>query len=132
MAAAGPPSSVAPVDAFELPSWIGEETVTWVAGDSLGAGHLVRGTLHGPDETTVCDVLAGDHAYPFAALADGLRRDMHQTWSLGQVLLLTYDERLTLAAPGRVVDADLALDSVRRFAKAVGAPPHRFSVTLRL
>ncbi|QIK66442.1 hypothetical protein G7072_08820 [Nocardioides sp. HDW12B] len=132
MPAAGSPTSVAPVDAFELPAWIGEETVTWVAEDSLGAGHLVHGTLHGPTETTVCDVLAGDHAYPSAALDDVLRRDMHQTWSLGQVLLLAYDERLTLAAPGRVVDADLALESVRRFAKAVGAPPRRFSVTLRL
>ena len=80
----------------------------------------------------MCDVLAGDHAYPFAALDDVLRRDVHQAWSLGQVLLLSYGERLTLAAPGRVVDADLALESVRRFAKAVGAPPHRFSVTLRL
>ena len=70
MPGAGPPDSVAPVDAFELPSWIGEETVTWVAGDSLGAGHLVRGTLHGPAESTECDVLAGDHASPFAALDD--------------------------------------------------------------
>lgn len=124
--------AVEPVDAFELPSWIGEETVTWVAEDSLGAGHRVRGTARGTSGSTVCDVLAGDHAYPAAALDDTVRRDMHQTWSLGQVLLLSYGERLTLAAPGRVVDADLALESVRRFAKAVGAPPHRFSVTLRL
>ncbi len=132
MPEADPPSSVAPVDAFELPAWIGEETVTWVAEDSLGTGHLVQGTLHGPGDSAVCDVLAGDHAYPSAALDDVLRREMHQTWSLGQVLLLGYGDRLTLAAPGRVVDADLALESVRRFAKAVGAPRHRFSVTLRL
>lgn len=132
MTAPGPRPGAEPVDAFELPAWIGEETVTWVAEDSMGAGHLVSGTLHGQSDRAVCDVLAGDHAYPVAALDDTVRRDMHQTWSLGQVLLLSYDQRLTLAAPGRVVDAGLALEAVRRFAKAVGAPPHRFSVTLRL
>ena len=132
MAGPGSRPAAVPVDAFELPAWIGEEVVTWVAEDSLGAGHLVRGTLHATGERAGCDVLAGDHAYPVAALDDTVRRDMHQSWSLGQVLLLTYAGRLSLAAPGRVVDADLALEAVRRFAKAVGAPPHRFSVTLRL
>lgn len=135
MAAPAARPSVEPVDAFELPGWFGEQAVTWVADDSLGVSHHVRGTLHGPDEaeqTAVCDVLAGDHAYPVTALEDDARREMHQTWSLGQVLLVSYGDRLTLAAPGRVVDADLALEAVRRFAKAVGAPSRNFSVTLRL
>lgn len=120
------------VDAFELPAWIGEEPVTWAAEDSLGAGHLVAGTVRSDVEASVCDVLAGDRAYPTAVLAEPVRRRMHQEWALGQVLLLDYDDRLTLAAPGNVVDAPLALEALRRFAKAVGAPVDRFSVTLRL
>jgi hypothetical protein len=135
MPGAGERPGVEPVDAFDLPSWLGEERVIWVAEDSLGQHHRVRGTLRGPevDEVTEgCDVLAGDHAYPFVALDDAHRREVHQAWRLGQVLLLRCDGRLTLAVPGSVVDEPLALEAVRRFAKAVGAPVDRFSVTLRL
>lgn len=124
--------SMEPVDAFDLPSWIGEEEVVWVAEESLGQPY-VSGTLHGPDDRShVCDVVAGDHAYPVAALEESRRREMHQTWRLGQVLLVSRDGRLTLAAPGSEVDAGLALETLARFAKAVGAPADRFSVTLRL
>jgi hypothetical protein len=132
MPGSGERSGIEPVDAFDLPSWLGEERVIWVAEDSLGRHHRVSGTLHGPEETAACDVLAGDHAYPVVALEDAHRREVHQAWRLGQVLLLRCDERLTLAVPGSVVDEPLALEAVRRFAKAVGAPVDRFSVTLRL
>jgi hypothetical protein len=132
MSGAGDPGTIEPVDAFDLPPWLGEERVVWVAEDSLGLHHRVSGTLHGPEETEVCDVLAGDHAYPVVALEDAHRREVHQAWRLGQVLLLRCDARLTLAVPGSVVDEPMALEAVRRFAKAVGAPVDRFSVTLRL
>jgi len=132
MVAAGTRPPVEPVDPFELPSWIGEEPVTWMAQDSLGASHLVAGTLSGPTDSTPCDVLAGDHAYPDAALEGDVRREMHQSWMLGQVLVVTYGERMTRASPGRVVDAEMALESLRRFAKAVGATQDRMNVTLRL
>jgi hypothetical protein len=132
MAESGEATVIEPVDAFDLPAWLGEERVIWVAEDSLGLHHRVSGTLHGPRETEACDVLAGDHAYPFVALHDPYRREVHQAWRLGQVLLLRCDGRLTLAVPGSVVDEPLALEAVRRFAKAVAAPVDRFSVTLRL
>lgn len=132
MAGSGEPAAIEAVDAFDLPAWLGEERVVWVAEDSLGLHHHVTGTAHGPDDTEACDVLAGDHAYPFVALEDSHRREVHQAWRLGQVLLVRCDGRLTLAVPGSVVDEPLALEAVRRFAKAVGAPVDRFSVTLRL
>jgi hypothetical protein len=132
MATEGGPTGIDPVDAFDLPAWLGEERVIWVAEDSLGLHHRVAGSLHGPEDTEACDVLAGDHAYPAVALTDPHRREVHQSWRLGQVLLLRCDGRLTLAVPGSIVDEPLALEAVRRFAKAVGAPVDRFSVTLRL
>jgi hypothetical protein len=48
------------------------------------------------------------------------------------VLLLSYDDRLTLAVPGTAYSADGALETVGRLAKAVGVRPGRFTVCLRL
>ena len=84
--------SVHPVDAFDLPEWLGTSEVSWVACSG------VRGS----------------------------------SWTLGQVLLLEYDGRLTLAVPGTAYSADGALETISRFAKAMGVRPGHFTVTLRL
>jgi hypothetical protein len=65
-------------------------------------------------------------------LDDGWRRQVHQAWTHGQVLLVEYDERLTLAVPGTGFTADLALEAIGRLAKAVGAKPGKFLAALRL
>jgi hypothetical protein len=65
-------------------------------------------------------------------LGERWRHDAHQAWSYGQVLLVEYDGRLTLAVPGTRFTADDALETLARLAKAVGVQPERFSVTLRL
>lgn len=128
---------IAPVDPFDLPDWIGVEPVTWTAETSLGTAHQVTGALHatsgdGGTSTHACDLLAGDLAYPAPALTETWRSAAHQAWSLGEVLLLSYDGRLTLVVPGTTVTAEPALEAVRRLAKAVGAPAERFTVALRL
>jgi hypothetical protein len=48
------------------------------------------------------------------------------------VLLVQYDGRLTLAVPGSDFDADRTLETLARFAKAVGAKAQRFTAALRL
>ena len=103
------------VDAFELPGWVGETEVRWTALSSLDGEHLVTGRLEGGGETGDCDLLACD-----------------QAWVLEQVHLLRYDGRLTLVMPGSTIGSEIALEALRRLAKAVGAPPQRFSVVLRL
>ena len=82
--------------------------------------------------SSTCDLLAVDLAYPEPLLEDGWRRQAHQSWTHGQVLLIEYDGRLTLAVPGTAYSADGALETVGRLAKAVGVAPGRFVVTLRL
>ena len=57
------------------------------------------------------------------------RRQAHQSWTHGQVLLVEYDGRLTLAVPGTAYSADGVLETVGRLAKAVGVRPGRFVVT---
>jgi hypothetical protein len=125
--------AVAPVDAFDLPEWLGEQQVTWVAESSLGTAHLVSGVLSGPDATRQeCDLLACDLAYPRAVLGEEWRAQAHHAWQLGEALLIEYDGRLTLVVPGAAVAAEPALEAVRRLARAVGAPTERFTVALRL
>ena len=125
--------AVEPVDAFDLPDWLGVAPVAWTAVDSIGATHLVAGCLRGSDGDPVdCDVLACDLAYPVPVLDERWRHDAHQAWTLGEVLLVEYDGRLTMVVPGTTVTAELALEAVRRLAKAVGAPADRFTVSLRL
>ena len=50
----------------------------------------------------------------------------------GQVLLVEYDDRLTLAVPGTDFTADRALEAIGRLAKAVGVKPGKFLAALRL
>ena len=131
---------VAPVDAFDLPGWLGEQEVRWVAESGLAGASLVTGRLdadsgpHGDEGggSDPCDLLACDRAYPAPVLDESSRADAHQAWTLGEVLLLEYDGRLTLVVPGSAMTAELALDALRRLAKAVGAPARRFAVVLRL
>ena len=91
-------------------------------------------SLEGDDDRARarCDLLACDRAYPEPVLDEASRADAHQAWTLGEVLLLEYDGRLTLVVPGSAMTAELALEAVRRLAKAVGAPARRFTVVLRL
>jgi hypothetical protein len=123
---------VAEVDAFDLPAWLGESEVTWRAASSVRGSHHVSGELVGVDGSLACDLLAADLAYPNPVLQGEWRRAAHQQWALGQVLLVEYDGRLTLAAPGTDFDAERVLDCLGRLAKAVGAKPSRFVAALRL
>jgi hypothetical protein len=123
---------VKPVDAFDLPDWLGTAEVTWTALSSVRGAKRIEGLLAAPEGELRCDLVAADVAYPEPLLADAWRRQAHQAWEYGQVLLLSYDDRLTLAVPGSAYSADGALETVGRLAKAVGVRPGRFTVCLRL
>jgi hypothetical protein len=123
---------VKPVDAFDLPDWLGTAEVTWTALSSVRGAKRIEGLLAAPEGELRCDLVAADVAYPEPQLADAWRRQAHQAWEYGQVLLLSYDDRLTLAVPGTAYSADGALETVGRLAKAVGVRPGRFTVCLRL
>ncbi len=130
MAAPATPS----VDPFDLPEWLGTDEVTWTATTSVHDGHLVRGELRGAGDAELqdCDLLGADQAFPEPVLSDRARQLAHQMWTHGQVLLLEYDGRLTLAVPGTGFSADLALEALGRFAKSVGAPAGQYLAALRL
>lgn len=124
--------AVAEVDPFDLPEWLGGGAVTWSATSSVTGAALVRGELSGGGAVVACDLLAADLAYPEPVLDGDWRRSAHQQWTHGQVLLVEYDGRLTLAAPGIDFTADRVLECLGRLAKAVGAEPERFVAALRL
>lgn len=125
-------TQVSEVDPFALPEWLAEVEVTWRPGSSVRGSHHVRGELTGGSESVPCDLLAADLAYPVPTLETDWRRAAHQQWTLGQVLLVEYDGRLTLAVPGTDFTADRVLDSLARLAKALGVEPSRFVAALRL
>jgi hypothetical protein len=125
-------AEVAEVDAFDLPEWLGQSEVTWCAASSVRGSHHVAGELVADGGALGCDLLAADLAYPSTVLEGQWRRAAHQQWALGQVLLLEFDGRLTLAVPGTDFTADRVLESLGRLAKAVGAKPARFVAALRL
>lgn len=121
------------VDPFDLPDWLGVSDVTWSSDGALRAGHRVPGRLVGDDNAEVaCDLLAVDEAYPEPVTETALRSRAHQAWRHGQILLASYDGRLTLLVPGTGFDADRVLDALERLAKAVGARPERYAVRLRV
>lgn len=122
---------VEPVDPFDLPEWLGAGPVTWTAETSVRTGHRVTGRLSGDGGSVACDLLGADQAFPRPVLGDDWRRQSHQAWTHGEVLLVEYDGRLTLAVPGTSFSADLALEAVGRLAKAVGVDPSGFVVALR-
>lgn len=125
-------ADVGHLDPFDLPEWLGVEPVTWSASSSLGDAHLVSGRLGAGHEELDCDLLAGDLAFPTAVLDERWRHDAHQAWAHGQVLTVSRNGRLTLVVPGWQVHVEVALEAIRRLAKAVGAPTERFTVALRL
>lgn len=127
-----PARLVVEVDAFDLPEWLGECEVTWQAGSSVRGSHHVAGHLVGGSEPLACDLLAADLAFPQPVLDDDWRRSAHQQWTHGQVLLVEYDGRLTLAVPGTEFTADRVLESLGRLAKALGVKPSRFVAAMRL
>jgi len=123
------------LDPFDLPEWLGAEPVVWTPRSGIHDRHLVVGALSAvdPEERSLpCALLAVDEAYPEPVADDALRHLAHQAWKYGEVLLVTLDDRMTLAVPGTSFTADLVLDALARFAKAVGARPESFSVLLRL
>ena len=120
------------VDPFDLPEWLGTGEVTWTALTSVHGGHRVEGVLSADGGTLGCDLLGADEAFPVPVLDDDWRRKTHQAWTHGQVLLVDYEGRLTLAVPGTSFTADRALEAVGRLAKAVGVKPARFVAALRL
>lgn len=124
---------IADADPFDLPAWVGEREVTWYADSGARFGHQISGriTSAGQDDL-VCDLLAIDQAYPQQVADSGWRRLAHQAWHNDQVLLISYDGRLTLAVPGHEFTADLVLAALGRFAKSVGAKPENFVAALRL
>jgi hypothetical protein len=124
--------SVANVDPFDLPEWLGTGEVTWRATSSVHGGHLVSGELRAAGDRLDCDLLGADQAYPLPVMDDGWRRETHQAWTYGQVFLVEYGGRLTLAVPGTSFTADLVLDAIGRLARAVGARSDRYLVALRL
>ena len=122
-----------PLDAFDLPDWLGEGEVTWTSDDVTRSGAFVAGCLLGAgDQRQPCDLLAVDLAYPAPVVDDQIRTAAHQAWKHGQVLLLDRDGRAALAVPGTSFTADTVLDAITRLAKAVGAAPASYSVRLRL
>lgn len=130
------PPPVSEADPFDLPEWLGTEEVTWTARTGLrGAGHVAGELAPVAGEggcPLPCDVLAVDQAYPEPVIDEQWRRAVHQAWTLGQVLLVEYDGRLTLAVPGTELSAGDILEALGRLAKAVGVKPGRFAATLRL
>jgi hypothetical protein len=124
---------VTPVDPFDLPEWLGEEDVTWAAESGLRSGYAVPGVLTSDGhEPLPCDLLAVDEAFPHAVADEKVRHDAHQAWRHGQVLLVSAEDRLTLAVPGTCFSADLVLDAMSRLAKAVGASAEHYAVLLRI
>jgi hypothetical protein len=125
-------AAVEAADPFDLPEWLGTAEVTWTALSSVHAGSRVEGELSGGAERIGCDLLAADLAFPEPVVDEGWRREVHQAWTHGQVLLLRYDGQLTLAVPGTSFTADLALEAIGRLARSVGVAPGRFVAALRL
>lgn len=121
------------VDAFDLPEWLGVESVTWSAAGRLSSG-VLPGVLRSDASAAelACDLLAADVAYPRTVVDGPTRVRIHEAWRHGQVHLVAHDGRLTLGAPGTDFSAPRVLDAVGRLAKAVGAPPDHFAVRLRV
>ncbi len=131
------PPPLSDVDPFDLPEWLGECEVTWTPDVGVRTGHHVTGQLSaelrdGGDPVLGCDLLAVDEAYPSPVADDQVRLRAHQAWRHGQILLVSRDDRLTLAVPGTGFTADLVLDALARLAKAVGASADRYAAHLRI
>jgi hypothetical protein len=121
------------LDAFDLPDWLGTGPVTWQATGTDRTGFHVSGALvGGGEQEQPCDLLAVDQAFPAPVAGEATRQLAHQVWRNGQVLLVTYADRPTLACPGTGFGADRVVEVIGRLAKAVGARPENYVVALRL
>lgn len=120
-------------DPFELPEWVGVREASWRADEGARRSHHIHGHVSAPGESDLpCDLIAIDQAYPVEVAGTAWRRQAHQAWQHGEVLLVTYDGRLTLAVPGHEFTADLVLTALTRFVRSVGGDPGRFTAALRL
>lgn len=119
-------------DAFDLPDWLGTERVTWRAEDVLSREPVIAGRLNAEDFDQPLDLLAADAAYPTTVCSSDQRHDAHQAWHFGEVLLLNTGERVAAAVPTVSFDPNLACETIRRVAKALGAPAANFTVTFTL
>lgn len=129
---ARPPAPGA-VDPFELPDWLGDREVTWVADDSLRGGHHVPGRLTAEGAADLaCDLLAVDQAFPGPVADEETRTASHQAWRHGQVHLGDVEGRLVLLVPGAGFTADTVIEAVARLAAAVGADARRYAALLRI
>ncbi|MBA2640424.1 MAG: hypothetical protein H0U77_10695 [Nocardioidaceae bacterium] len=126
-------------DPFDLPDWIGAHDTTWTALGAVGErqvhGLLSADSIDGADplhDAVSLSVLSADVAYPEPVLSESLRRSAHQSWVHGEVLLVCHNGRFVLTVPGTGLGADLLCETIRRFARSVGAPTERLTVALRL
>ena len=126
-------TELTPLDPFDLPDWLGTGSVTWHAQGADRSGFHVSGTLVGEDgEEQPCDLVAVDQAYPAPVAGERTRQLVHQLWTNGQVLLVTYDGRPALAVPGTGFGADRAVEVLARLARSVGARPEDYVIALRV
>ncbi|MGH3447027.1 MAG: hypothetical protein ACRDQA_15800 [Nocardioidaceae bacterium] len=119
-------------DAFDLPDWLGVDPVCWQADSALTGGPHVTGHLTAHSDAQPLDLLAVDAAYPTVSCPETHRRTAHQAWQLGELALVEVDSRVAAAVPGTGFDANLVCEVVRRLAKAVGADPAQFTVSIAL
>ena len=128
-------------DPFDLPDWLAEGAVVWSADQTSRGVSRAVGCLRPLEEAGAaglslpCDLLAVDVAHPRALIAEQWRARAHADWSRGEVLLLDGGEgdrdRLVLACPAYVFDADLVLEALGRLARAVGVQQETFRALLR-
>lgn len=120
------------VDPFDLPEWVGTAQVTFEAQGDLVKAPRVPGRLVSTEGEEQLDLLAVDCAYPAPVCSEEERRAAHQAWQLGEIALLTVSGRTVCAVPGTRFTADLVVEVLRRVAKAFGAPPRNFKVSIQL
>jgi hypothetical protein len=123
------------LDPFDLPEWLASSQVLWEALESVAGQTVAQGFLRcvdGEEEPVRLDAIAVDAAWPAALCSPTDRRAAHQAWHFGQVVLLDRAGVPALGVPTASFSADLTLEALRRFAKAVGSDPWRFAAQLLL
>jgi hypothetical protein len=125
--------SIAVVDPFELPEWLGTSAVSWHSTSPVDGGPSVSGVFRTDDgRCQDLDLLAVDAAFPVPVCPDAERRLAHRSWQYGEVILLDIDGRIVAGVPGRQFDANLACETLRRVARSVAADTGRYSVWITL
>lgn len=121
-----------PLDPFDLPDWLGTESVTWTATSRLESGPTLAGDLRANEVELACDLVAADTAYPAPVVSEALRQRAHRDWSHGEMTLVLRSDRVTGLIPGTAFSPAVVLEAIGRLARAVGAPAANFHVSLRL